>query len=320
VRLLLERATRAAILLIGVSFLSFLLLAAAPGDFGDEIRLNPQISPATVAALRAEFGLDDPVLTRYALWLRATTHGHFGYSVIYRLPVERVIWRRAVNTLLLTTTALVIAWSLAMAIGLGAAMTRRAGLDRTIGILAAALLAIPDLLIALALLTLSAHAGWLPIGGMSSAGAPLDRWAAMRDLAAHMALPVTVLTIATLPALLQHVRRALASSMPPPLAIALAARGLPRTRLVARHSLRLASAPLAALGGLTIGSILSAGLLVEVLVGWPGMGTLMLEAVLARDQFVIVAATVLSTAVLIAGNVIGDLLLYAADPRARAVQ
>jgi peptide/nickel transport system permease protein len=108
--------------------------------------------------------------------------------------------------------------------------------------------------------------------------------------------------------------------MPVPLATALAARGLPRTRLIARHALRLASAPLAALGGLTLGSILSAGLLVEVLVGWPGMGTLMLEAVLARDPFVIVAATVLSTAVLIAGNAVGDLLVYAADPRTRGVR
>ena len=318
--LLLERAIRAAFLLIGVSFLTFLLLAAAPGDFADELRLNPQINPATVDAIRVEFGLDAPLLTRYGRWLRATAHGHFGYSISYRLPVERVIWRRALNTVLLTTTALVIAWSLAMAIGLAAAMAQGSSLDRTIGVLAAALLAIPDLLIALALLTVSAHAGWLPVGGMSSAGAVAGRWDAIRDLAAHMAIPVTVLTLATIPGLLQHVRRALASSMPVPLATALAARGLPRTRLIARHALRLASAPLAALGGLTLGSILSAGLLVEVLVGWPGMGTLMLEAVLARDQFVIVAATVLSTAVLIAGNAVGDLLVYAADPRTRGVR
>jgi peptide/nickel transport system permease protein len=89
---------------------------------------------------------------------------------------------------------------------------------------------------------------------------------------------------------------------------------------VARHALRLASPPLAALGGLSLGSILSAGLLVEVLVGWPGMGTLLLEAVLARDQFVIVAATVMSTALLIAGNAFGDLLLYLTDPRVRVTE
>jgi peptide/nickel transport system permease protein len=318
VRLLLERATRAAILLIGVSFLSFLLLAAAPGDFADDLRLNPQVSPATIDALRVEFGLDAPLLTRYTRWLRATARGHLGYSVTYRLPVERVIWRRAGNTLLLTLTSLVIAWSLAMAIGLAAAIARGGTLDRTVGLLAAALLGIPELLIALALLTYSAHTGWLPVGGMSSPDASTGTWSALRDLAAHMTIPVAVLTLATMPGLLQHVRRALESSVPPPLATALAARGLPRTRLVARHALRLASAPLAALGGLTVGSILSAGLLVEVIVGWPGMGTLMLEAVLARDPFVIVAATVLSTAVLIAGNAIGDLLLYAADPRTRA--
>jgi peptide/nickel transport system permease protein len=320
VPLVLERAIRAAVLLIGVSFLTFLLLTAAPGDFADELRLNPQINPATIEAIRVEFGLDAPFLTRYGRWLRATARGHFGYSVSYRLPVERLIWRRALNTILLTTTSLAIAWAAAMAIGLGAAMSGRRGLDRTIGILAAALLAIPDLLIALALLMVSAHSGWLAVGGMSSARVIAGRWAGLRDLAAHMALPVIVLTLSIMPGLLQHVRQALASSMPGPLATALAARGLPRTRLVARHALRLASAPLAALGGLSVGSILSAGLLVEVLVGWPGMGSLMLEAVLARDQFVIVTAAVLSTAVLIAGNAVGDLLVHAADPRTRAAR
>jgi peptide/nickel transport system permease protein len=159
-----------------------------------------------------------------------------------------VLWRRAGNTLLLTTTALTVAWSIAMAIGLGAAMARGGGLDRGVGLLAAALLAIPDLLIALALLTIGAHAGWLSAGGVSSVDLAPGWWPAVRDLAAHMAVPVTVLAIATTPGLLQHVRQALAAAMPPPLAIALAARGLPRTRLVARHALRLASAPLAALG------------------------------------------------------------------------
>ena len=164
---------------------------------------------------------------------------------------------------------------------------------------------------------LASHTGLLRPEGWSL-GVAAGGWAATRDLAAHMAIPVTVLALSTMPTLLQHVRGALAQAMPPPLATALRARGLPRTRLIARHAFKLAAAPLAALGGVSLGSLLSAGLLVEVLVGWPGMGSLLVESVMARDQFVIVAATLLATAALVAGNAVGDLILHAADPRARA--
>ena len=316
-RVILARVIRALVLLVAVSFVTFLALARAPGEFTDDLRLDPRIAPATIAALRAEFGLDEPVLSRYGHWLRAVARGHLGYSLAYRLPVERLLWRRAANTLLMTATALALAWAVALAIGVGAAAARNPGWDRAAGVGAAILLAFPDLFIALALLTIAAYSGWLPAGGMSAAGVAPGTWAALRDLVAHMAVPVLVLTLATTPVLLQYVRSALEDSMPPALAIALHARGLPRARLVARHSLRLASAPLAALGGLSLGSLLSTGLLVEVLVGWPGMGALLLEAVSARDPFVIVAATVLATAVLLAGNAAGDLLLHLADPRVR---
>jgi peptide/nickel transport system permease protein len=317
VRVVLARVVRAVVLILAVSFVTFVALSRAPGQFTDVLRLDPQISPATIAALRAEFGLDEPVLTRYGHWLRAAARGHLGYSLSYRIPVERLLWRRAANTLLLTATALAIAWAAALAIGVGTATARSGAWDRAAGLGAAILLAFPDLLIALALLTIAASSGSLPAGGMSSVDVAPDTWSALADLAAHMAIPVTVLALSTTPVLLQHVRGALADSMPAPLAIALHARGLPRARLIARHALRLASAPLAALGGVSLGSLLSAGLLVEVLVGWPGMGALLLEAVSARDPFVIVSATVLATAVLLAGNAAGDLLLHLADPRVR---
>jgi peptide/nickel transport system permease protein len=133
-----------------------------------------------------------------------------------------------------------------------------------------------------------------------------------------MTLPVVVLVISIAPALLQHVRHALADAVPVPLHVALAARGLPRRRVVARHGLKLAAAPLAALAGLSLGTLLSASLLVEALVGWPGLGALLLEAVIARDPYVIVGSTLLSTAFLVCGNAAGDAILYATDPRTRS--
>jgi peptide/nickel transport system permease protein len=320
VRVLLERAIRAAVLLFGVSLLSFLLLEAAPGDFFDELRLNRQISPAAIAAVRAEYGLDAPLLTRYARWVTAALHGHFGYSLHYRVPVERLLWPRAGNTLLLTGVALALAWVLALGVGLATAVTNHRWPDRLAGGIAAALLALPDVLITLVLLSIAAHSGWLPVGGMSSVDLAPGLKAAAIDLARHMTLPVMILVISIAPGLLQHVRHALADAVPSPLAVALTARGLPRRRVIVRHALRLAAAPLAALGGLSLGTLLSASLLVEALVGWPGLGALLLEAVTARDEYVIVGATILSTVFLVCGNAIGDAVLYITDPRVRATQ
>jgi len=320
VRVLLERAIRAAVLLFGVSLLSFLLLEAAPGDFFDELRLNRQISPATIAALRAEYGLDAPLMTRYARWVTAALHGHFGYSLQYRVPVERLLWHRAGNTLLLTGVALALAWLLALGVGLATAVTNRRWPDRLAGGFAAALLALPDVLITLVLLSIAAHSGWLPAGGMSSLARAPGLTAAAVDLARHMTVPVIILVISIAPGLLQHVRHALAEAVPFPLALALTARGLPRRRVIVRHALRLAAAPLAALGGLSLGTLLSASLLVEALVGWPGLGALLLEAVSSRDEYVIVGATIVSTLFLVCGNAIGDAVLYVTDPRARTAQ
>lgn len=319
-RLLLERAIRAAVLLFGVSLLSFVLLEAAPGDFFDELRFNGQISPDTIAAVRAEYGLDAPLATRYARWVTAALRGHFGYSLQYRVPVERLLWPRAANTLLLTGIALALAWGIALTVGLATAVSSRRWPDRIAGAIAAAMLALPDVLIALVLLSVAAHSGWLPAGGMTSLNRAPGLAAAAADLARHLAIPIVILIVSVMPGLLQHVRHALAESMPPPLATALAARGVPRRRLIVRHALRLAAAPLAALAGLSLGTLLSASLLVEALVGWPGMGSLLLEAVGSRDQYVIVGATILSTALLICGNAIADAFLYLIDPRARAAE
>src|SRR6185437_15444328 len=99
------------------------------------------------AALRAEYGLDAPPLTRYARWVAAALHGHFGYSLQYRVPVERLLWPRAGNTLLLTGVALALAWSIALGVGLAAAATPRRCPDRIAGAFAAAMLALRDVLI-----------------------------------------------------------------------------------------------------------------------------------------------------------------------------
>src|SRR6201981_2029697 len=110
----LRRLLQGILLLIGVSFLTFLFFTLAPGNYLDEVRLNPQIFSATLAALRSQFQLDRPLQIRYARWMNSIAHGELGYSFAYNSPVAPLVWVRARNTLLLTMTAALLAWGLAL--------------------------------------------------------------------------------------------------------------------------------------------------------------------------------------------------------------
>ena len=125
------------------------------------------------------------------------------------------------------------------------------------------------------------------------------------------------LTLGTLPVLLRHVRASMVEVLDSPFVRAARAHGIPRRRILFRYALRAAANPLISLGGFSVASLLSASLLVEVIMSWPGMGPLLLEAILARDFYLVIGAVVFSTIFLVAGNLLADVLLYAADPRIR---
>src|SRR5215469_12967856 len=171
-------------LLVGVSFLTFLFSVMAPGNYVDEMRLNPQISPETLASLRARYQLDQPLPVRYARWVVSLAHGERGYSVAYNTPVAPLLWVRARNTLLLTLTATLITWALALLLGIWSAQTLGRLPDRALSLASAALLAIPDLVLALGLLILAAHTGKFPTGGLVSVNfEALSLFEKVRDLA-----------------------------------------------------------------------------------------------------------------------------------------
>jgi peptide/nickel transport system permease protein len=317
-RFLLHRMLQAILLLAGVSVLTFLFSTLAPGNYLDEMRLNPQISAGTLTALRAQYDLDRPLPWRYARWVNSVAHGELGYSFAYNSAVGPLLWARARNTLLLTFTAMVLAWGLALPLGIWSA-ERRGGLpDRAISLGTAALMVVPELVLALGLLILAARSGRFPTGGMVSVGfAEFSLLGKLRDLAAHMALPVTALVLSALPMLVRHVRAAVAEAMGAPFFRAAVAHGIPRGRLLYRYALRAAANPLIALFGFSVGALLSGSLLVEMVMSWPGLGPLLLEAILARDLYVVIGGVLFSTVFLACGNFIADLLLYWADPRIR---
>ncbi len=318
IRYFLRRLAHAFLLVIGVSILAFFFTTLAPGNYFDEMRLNPQISPETLAALRTQYQLDRPLPIRYASWVNSVLHGQMGFSFAYNSPVAPLLLVRSKNTLLLTITATLLAWAIAIPLGVWSAERLGRLPDRVISWSTAALLVVPDLALALGLLVLAVRTRWFPTGGMVSVDfESLSSFIKIRDLAMHLALPVAALVLSALPLLVRHVRAAVAEVLRAPFLLAAEGHGIRRGTLLYRYALPAAANPLVSLFGFSIGALLSGSLLIEIVMSWPGLGPFLLEAILARDIYVVIGGVLFSTIFLAAGNFLADMLLFWLDPRIR---
>ncbi|MGD0758978.1 MAG: ABC transporter permease [Candidatus Sulfotelmatobacter sp.] len=313
-----RRVIHAILLLIGASVLSFLFSSLAPGSFFDEMKLNPQISSDTIAALRSQYGLDQPLPVRYVRWVKSVLRGEWGYSFAYNQPVRSLLMVRARNTLLLTTLAMALAWLIAVPVGVWVSSRRGRWDDQLASASTSLLLSVPELVLALGLLYLVIRTHTLPVGGMVSARFDrLGSWGQVSDLAAHLIVPVTALVLASLPILVRHVRASMIEVLQAPFIQAARGHGIARARLLFRYALPAAANPLISLFGLSVAGLLSGSLLVEVITGWPGLGPLLLEACFSRDIYVVIGVVMASTLFMIFGSLLADIMLVVADPRVR---
>jgi peptide/nickel transport system permease protein len=317
-RYLIRRAGHGLMLLLAVSILSFVLTQLTPGEYFDEMRLNPQISPQTIASIRARYGVEQPLPVRYFHWLKSAARGDFGFSFAYNSPVSTLLWPRIKHTLALTLPVTLLAWVFAVLIGVWSAIHKGGWTDRIAAAGTSSLLAVPDLMLALVLLLFAVRTGHFPAGGMMSVGfSDLSLWEKLKDLAWHMFLPGIALVLSILPMLVWHVRSSMNDVLDAPFIRTALAHGIPPRRILWRHAFPAAVNPLISLFGLSLGTLLSASLLIEVVMSWPGLGPLLLEAILARDMYLVIGAILCTTAFLAAGNLCADIMLYAADPRIR---
>ena len=305
--------------LFAVSLFSFALLELAPGDFFAELQADARVSTQTVDALRAQYGLTHSPVVRYWQWLQSFVSGDLGFSLAHRAPVSSVIWERAGNTLLLTIPAMLVTWTLAMPIGIWVARRRNQWVDRVCSGVTSTLVALPDLLVAVLLLLIALRTGLFPTGGMYAPGADdLSFAARVWDLATHAFLPLCALVATALPSLVRHVRASVIDAAESPAVRAARGHGIPRSRITLRYVLPLAANPLISLAGLSIATLLSASLLIEVVMSWPGLGPMLVDALLAKDVHVVLSAAMLASVLLVVGNLVADLSLYVVDPRIRA--
>ena len=295
---LLRRILHGLLLLFGVSVLSFAFFELAPGDFLEDLKVNPQVGSETVQQLRNRHLLDRPAAERYIYWAAAAAHGDLGYSLAYSMPVSSLVWDRAGATLRLSAAALLICWGLAVPLGFWCAAWPGGWVNRLAGAVASVLVSLPDLLLALLFLWTVIYTGAGPVSGKL--------------------IPAAVaLSCVSFPTVFRHARASAAEALRMPFVDHLRACGIAERRIVFRHAPRAALNPLISLFGLSLGSMMGSSLVVEVVLGWPGMGPLLLESILARDAPVVLASVLLSSLFLVCGNLAADWLLYAADPRIR---
>lgn len=313
----LRRLLQVVPLLLGVSALTFLLLQLAPGDFLAGVAENPQVPAEALAQMRRSFGLDQPWYVQYGLYLRnALLHFDFGYSFAYRLPVFTVLGKGLLNTLLLAGSAMLVTWGLAIPFGVVAAVRQHRWPDRALSVAAFVALSVPEVLSGMLLLMLAAKTGWFPVGGMhADDAAGLGPLARVADVARHLVLPALVVGLIPLASRMRQMRASLLDVLRLDYVTTARAKGLSESRVVIHHALRNALNPMITLFGFSLGSLLSGSFVAETIFAWPGLGTIALDAIRTEDQYLVMGAVTMAAAVLVAGNLVADLLLAAADPR-----
>ena len=304
-------------LLIGISALSFILLQMAPGDFLNQMAENPAISPATIDAMRRNFGLDRPWYIQYGLYVRnILLHFDFGESFSRHQPVFTVIREGLGNTLLLAGAAAVVTWGLALPLGVWAAVRQYSWVDKTLSLVAFVWLSVPEILSGLLLLMFAARTGWFPVGGMHSiAYDDLSALGQARDLLWHLALPALVVGLVPLASRMRQMRGSLLDVLRLDYVTTARSKGLDERVVIYKHALRNALNPMITLFGYTLGALVSGSFVAEIIFAWPGLGRLTLDAILTQDQYLVMGSVLMASVVLILGNLVADLLLAIADPR-----
>ena len=317
-RYIVRRIILAIPVLLGVSILAFLVISAAPGDFLDQYRLNPSISKEKVEQMEKQFGFDKSVVVQYFNWLGQVVQGNFGYSFTYRIPVFNLIWGRLAATLALSISTMIFAWGIGIPLGIYSALHKYSFGDQTISFIAFIGISIPNFFFALLWLFMSAKTGWFPIGGYISTNFnDLSFFGKVGDLIWHLIGPMVTLGTASLAGIMRQMRGQLLDNLKMDFVTFARAKGMPERNVIRKHAIRNAINPIITMIGYTLAGLLGGAVLTESVFSWPGMGRLVIDALRQQDLFLVMASLLLSSLMLIIGNLIADILLAWVDPRIR---
>ncbi|HEV8381362.1 MAG TPA: ABC transporter permease [Gemmatimonadales bacterium] len=304
---------------LGVVLLTFLLLHLAPGDPVD-IMLGPTATVEQRAAQRQALGLDRPLSAQFGSWLGRFARGDWGNSIAKGRPVRTILGDAWPATVRLVGLSLILSYLIGLAIGVAQAARSGSRTDTLLSVSSVTLFAVPGYWLGLMLVLVFTY--WtqlLPAFGAAGFDADyLSGTSWVIDRLRHLALPLATLTLIGIGGAARFVRGAMLDTLSQPFITTARAKGLAERRVVGRHALRNALTPVVTLLGLSLPALFSGAVFVEAVFAWPGVGRVLVEAVQARDYPVVMAATTISAVLVVAGNMLADLLAAWLDPRTRS--
>lgn len=312
IELLVRRLGLLVLILLFVSFMTFMIVNVLPGDV-TAVVLGDTASPEQAQILRARLGLNEPVLLRYGTWLLAMLKGDFGVSLVYNQPISVMLAGRLANSMILALLALVLAIPFAIALGVAAAMAPGSALDRLISAFTAVTFAVPEFVKGLALVLIFGI--WLQVLPGSSLLAPGENPLSNPSI---LVLPVVVVAISMLPYFVQITRAGMIEAFASDYVRTAVLKGLPRHVVALKHALRNGILPAVAVIGMTLGNALGGLVIVETVFSYSGIGQLMVSAISSRDIPIIQSTVMIIAATYAVGNLLADLVSIALNPRLRS--
>ena len=300
--------------LLGISLVLFVVLALAPGDPFSELATNPNVPPEVAAALRAKFGLDDPIYLRYLHWLSAMAHGDWGFSFVSRMNVDALILQRLPATLYVIGSAQILALLIAIPVGVYAATKPYSLFDQIANVLAFVGFSLPTFFTGiLFILIFSVTLDWLPFVYSSDIKATGIRW--VLEMIRQAIMPVAVLGLFQAASMTRFVRSAMLDVIRLDYVTTARAKGLGERIVIVKHVVRNALIPVVTLVALQMPAIFGGAIVTEQIFRIPGIGSLTISAILANDTPVIMAITFVLSCLVVLFNLIADVLYGWLDPR-----
>ena len=310
-RYLASRFAGMAVVLLLVATLVFFITRLAPGDPA-AVMLGEQASAADIAQLRASYGLDKPLPVQFAYWLKELVHGNLGQSIFLQRPVTQALWERAEPTFFLTLFSIAIATLIGVPCGIVSAVWRGRAIDQAFSGFAMLGASIPSFWLGLILMQVFAVAlGWFPVAGYGDPGVPLA------DRLHHLVLPAIVLGVVNSALILRFTRASMLDVLGEDHIRTARAKGASEPRVILHHALRNALIPVLTVLGLTFALLVGGAIVTETVFGLPGVGNLVVSAVLRRDYPVIQGVVLIFSAAYVLINLAVDLSYMLFDPRIR---
>lgn len=312
-----RRLVAAAVTILVAVTLNFVLFRVLPGNAVTHISRIPNASVEMRRALEIKFGLDKPLWEQFLIYLREMAHGNLGISYANRQPVFDNLLEAFSNTVPMVATGVVLALGLGLVVGTISAARRNSPADHLLTGSAVLVYAFPTQFLGLMMVIF--FSGQLPSAGMADPFLLADDWwAVTQDRLVHMILPVTTLVLTLYAENALVTRSSMLETLGEDYILTARAKGVPRRRIILRHALRNALLPIVTMSALSLGSIVSGAILVEVIFSWPGIGRTLYDAVLNRDYPMLQGGFLAITVVVTLLNLAADVLHFVLDPRVRA--